>query len=110
MGQFAGWNIWGNMAAMLFSTGINMLLNVFFGPVVNAARGIAYQVTSGLQGLVVNISTAIRPQMVQSYAQGNHARTINLMYSLSKASICFLYIVAKRKKELCMENISRCFT
>lgn len=92
--SFSGWNIFGTFSNMMREQGLNMILNLFFGPVVNAARGVAYQVTSGLQGLVVNISTAIRPQMVQSYAQGNHARTINLMYSLSKASICFLYIVA----------------
>lgn len=92
--SFSGWNIFGTFAGMMREQGLNMILNLFFGPVVNAARGVAYQVTSGLQGLVVNISTAIRPQMVQSYAQGNHARTINLMYSLSKAGICFLYIIA----------------
>ena len=92
--SFSGWNIFGTFSNMMREQGLNMILNLFFGPVVNAARGVAYQVTSGLQGFVVNISTAIRPQIVQSYAQGNHTRTINLMYSLSKASICFLYIVA----------------
>lgn len=92
--SFSGWNILGTFSNMMREQGLNMILNLFFGPVVNAARGVAYQVTSGLQGFVANISTAIRPQIVQSYAQGNYTRTINLMHSLSKASICFLYIVA----------------
>lgn len=92
--SFSGWNILGTFSNMMREQGLNMILNLFFGPVVNAARGVAFQVTSGLQGFVVNISTAIRPQIVQSYAQGNYTRTINLMYSQSKASICFLYIVA----------------
>ena len=92
--SFSGWNVFGTFSSMMREQGLNMILNLFFGPVVNAARGVAYQVTSGLQGFVVNISTAIRPQIVQSYAQGNISRTINLMHSLSKTSICFLYIVA----------------
>lgn len=92
--SFSGWNIFGSFSGMMREQGINMILNIFFGPVVNAARGVAYQISSGLQGFVVNISTAIRPQMVQSYAQGNTTRTINLMYSLSKESISVLYIMA----------------
>lgn len=92
--SFSGWNVFGTFSNMMREQGLNMILNLFFGPVVNAARGVAYQVTSGLQGFVANISVAIRPQIVQSYAQGNYTRTINLMHSLSKASICFLYIVA----------------
>lgn len=92
--SFSGWNIFGTFSNMMREQGLNMILNLFFGPVVNAARGVAYQVMSGLQGLVANVSTAIRPQMVQSYAQGNTARTFTLMFSLSKISICVLYIIA----------------
>lgn len=92
--SFSGWNIFGTFSNMMREQGLNMILNLFFGPVVNAARGVAYQVTTALQGFVVNISTAIRPQIVQSYACGNYKRSLNLMYSLSKATICFLYIVA----------------
>ena len=92
--SFSGWNIFGTFANMMREQGLNMILNLFFGPVVNAARGVAFQVTGGLQGFVANISTAMRPQIVQSYSQGNYARTISLMQSLSKVSICFLYIVA----------------
>lgn len=92
--SFSGWNIFGTFAGMMREQGLNMILNLFFGPVVNAARGIAYQVSAGLQGFVSNISTAIRPQIVQSYAQGNVTRTINLMFSQSKLSIMFLYMLA----------------
>lgn len=92
--SFSGWNIFGTFSNMMREQGLNVILNLFFGPVVNAARGVAYQVASGLQGLVANVSTAIRPQMVQSYAQGNTTRTITLMFSLSKIGICVLYIVA----------------
>ena len=92
--SFSGWNIFGTFSNMMREQGLNMILNLFFGPVVNAARGLAYQVSSGLQSFVANAGTAIRPQIVQSYAQGNSTRTINLMFSLSKFSIVSLYIIA----------------
>lgn len=92
--SFSGWNIFGTFSNMMREQGLNIILNLFFGPIVNAARGVAYQVSSGLQGLVANVNTAIRPQVVQSYAQGNTKRTITLMFSLSKISICILYIIA----------------
>lgn len=91
--SFSGWNIFGTFSNMMREQGLNMILNLFFGPAVNAARGIAYQVASGLQGFVANVNTAIRPQIVQSYAQNNTVRTINLMHSLSKISISSLYIM-----------------
>ena len=92
--SFSSWNIFGTFSNMMREQGLNMILNLFFGPAVNAARGVAYQVTAALQGFVTNVSTAVRPQIVQSYAQGNTTRTINLMYSLSKLSILTLYIIA----------------
>lgn len=92
--SFSSWNVFGTFSNMMREQGLNMILNLFFGPVVNAARGIAYQVTGALQGFVANVSTAVRPQIVQSYAQGNTTRTINLMYSLSKLSILTLYIMS----------------
>lgn len=92
--SFSSWNIFGTFSNMMREQGLNMILNLFFGPAVNAARGVAYQVTAAMQGFVTNVSIAVRPQIVQSYAQGNTTRTINLMYSLSKLSILTLYIMA----------------
>lgn len=91
---FSGWNFFGTFACMVREQGLNMVLNLFFGPVVNAARGIAYQVSSALQGFVSNISVAAKPQMVSSFAEGNAERTLKLMYSMSKLSFFILYIMA----------------
>lgn len=91
---FSGWNFFGTFACMAREQGLNMVLNLFFGPVVNAARGIAYQVSSALQGFVSNVSVAAKPQMVSSYAEGNKERTLGLMYSMSKLSFFILYIMA----------------
>ena len=92
--SFSSWNIFGTFSNMMREQGLNMILNLFFGTVANAARGIAYQITNAIQGFVANVSTAVRPQIVQSYAQGNTTRTINLMNSLTKLSILSLYIIA----------------
>ncbi len=55
-------------------------LNSFFGPVVNAARGVAAQIMAAIQGFSSNIVTAFRPQLVESYAQGNYQRA-NRLYA-----------------------------
>lgn len=91
---FSGWNIFGSFAGVIKEQGINLIFNWFFGPVVNAARGVAMQVNSGLQGFVSTITTPVRPQVIQSYAQGNVDRTMNLTYSISKLSCMFLYLMA----------------
>lgn len=85
---FSGWHVFGTFASVMKDQGLNMVLNFFFGPVVNAARGISYQVQSALTGFVQNITMAARPQMVQSYAQDNVQRTRSLMFSISK--FCFI--------------------
>lgn len=88
--SFSGWNIFGSFAYMIKSQGLNMLLNVFFGPIVNAARGISNMVMSAVQGFQSNIVIAFRPQLVQSYASGDNSRVLNLFYSLSKVSFILL--------------------
>lgn len=92
--SFSGWNLFGTFACMIREHGLNLVLNLFFGPAVNAARGIAYQVSSALQGFVSNLSLAAKPQMVQSYATGDSTRTIKLMYIMSKLSFVFLFVLS----------------
>ena len=92
--SFSGWNFMGTFACMAREQGLNMVLNLFFGPVVNAARGIAYQVSSALQGFVSTLSLASKPQMVQSYATGDAHRTLKLMYTMSKLSFVFLFVLS----------------
>lgn len=89
MGTFAGWNIWGSMAAMLMGTGVNLLLNVFFGPVVNAARGIAVQVETAIAHFSTNFLMAVNPQITKLYAQGNLKEMHTLLFRASKFT-CFL--------------------
>lgn len=94
MFAFSGWNFLGSFSGMMKEQGINMIINLFFGPVVNAARGVAVQVNGALQGFVGNISIPIRPQVIQSYASGNYGRTMRLTYSVSKLTCAFLWVMA----------------
>lgn len=84
MGKFMGWNIWGNLAATLFGTGINLLLNVFFGPVVNAARAIAMQVETAIANFSSNFLMAVNPQITKLYAQDDLKDMHKLIFRASK--------------------------
>lgn len=93
MSSFAGWSLWGNLAGVLFTQGLNMLLNMFFGPAVNAARGIAVQVQGVIQGFVANVQPAVNPQITKSYAQANLKRMHKLMYASSKFCFYLLFLI-----------------
>lgn len=90
--SFSGWNFFGSFAGVAKEQGINLILNSFFGPIVNASRGIAYQVSGALKSFVSTVTISGRPQLTQSYAQNNFPRTIQLMFSLSKASFLILLL------------------
>lgn len=80
--SFTGWNLWGGIAGTLMGQGINVLLNIFFGPAVNAARGVAVQVQGAVQMFATNFQTAINPQMMKSYAADDlHAMHVLLFRS-----------------------------
>lgn len=90
---FAGWNLWGNLAYILFSQGLNMLLNVFFGPVVNAARAVALQVQSAIQQFSSNFQMALNPQITKTYATGHLDEMHRLIFRSSKFTFFLLFIL-----------------
>ena len=91
--SFSGWNLLGSFAFLLKGQGLNMVLNVFFGPLINAARGVANQVYSAISGFSQNVSTAFRPQIVDSYSKGEDCRTKVLMFTESKVCFCLVLIL-----------------
>lgn len=86
-----GWNLWGNIAAVAGTSGVNLLLNVFFGPAINAARGIAYQVHSALAMFISNVQTAINPQITKSYSLGDRVYFNKLVFGGAKL-YAFIFI------------------
>ena len=91
MFTFAGWSFWGNLAGVLYTQGVNMMLNVFFGPIVNAARGIAVQVQSAVQQFVSNFQVALNPQITKNYATGHLTQMHNLMFRSARFSFFLLF-------------------
>lgn len=94
MSSFAGWGLFGQLASMGATQGVNILLNVFFGPVVNAARGVAVQVQAAVTQFSINFQTAINPQITKNYANSNFEDMHELMYRSSKMSFFLLYALA----------------
>lgn len=90
---FSGWSLFGSVASMSANQGLNILLNVFYGVVVNAAMGIATQVGSAVNQFVVNFQIAFRPQIVKSYANGEIEYLKNLILKTSKFSFLLLFAI-----------------
>lgn len=92
--SYAGWNLWGNAASVIMGQGVNILLNIFFGPVVNAARGIAYQVRGAVQQFVGNFQMAMNPQIIKLYASDNMKQMHQLIFRGAKYSFFLLFIMS----------------
>jgi O-antigen/teichoic acid export membrane protein len=92
--DYAGWNLWGNVASVLYGQGVNVLLNIFFGPAVNAARGIAYQAKGAIYRFVENFQMAINPQIVKSFASDDSKYMHQLIFKGAKYSFFLLFALS----------------
>lgn len=92
--SFSGWDLYGNMSTVARTQGINMLLNIFFGPALNAANGVATQVQAGIMGFASNIVIAVKPQIIKSYATGNYERGRSLVFNASKGTFLLLLLLS----------------
>ena len=91
---FTGWAMFGGLANIGFTQGLNVLLNMFFNPVVNAARGVAVQVQNIINGFVLNFQTALNPQIIKSYAKGDTSYMFKLIFASSKFSFLLLFVMS----------------
>tara|TARA_R110002020_G_scaffold185352_1_gene382906 strand:+ start:143 stop:1663 length:1521 start_codon:yes stop_codon:yes gene_type:complete len=91
--KYSGWNLFGNFAAISKQQGINVLLNIFFGSVLNATFGVMLQVQNAVGSFVQNFQTAINPQIYKNYAQGNFSRVETLIFQSSRFSFFLLLIL-----------------
>lgn len=94
MFSFAGWNMIGATSAILRDQGGNILINMFGGPIVNAARGIAFQVNNAMLGFVQNFQTALNPQIIKSYASQNYDYMQQLVFQGSRFSYYILFFIS----------------
>jgi O-antigen/teichoic acid export membrane protein len=89
---FCGWNFIGSSATVLNGQGINLLINIFFGVFLNAARGLAAQVESALNSFVQNFVMALNPQITKTYASGDFVYVNKVVYSGTKY-IFYLFLI-----------------
>ncbi len=94
MAGFAGWNLIGSSAGVLKDQGVNIVINLFCGTTVNAARGIAVQVNNATQSFVRNFMTALNPQITKSYASSDSEYLMKLLYKGSRLSFYMLLLLS----------------
>jgi O-antigen/teichoic acid export membrane protein len=92
--SYSGWNLFGATASVLNNQGINILLNLFFGPVINTARAISYQIGSTLNQFVLNFLTAVNPQITKYYACGEREKMMSLVFQSCKLSFFLLFLIS----------------
>lgn len=92
--KFAGWTFNGTVAYMAYTEGVNLLLNAFFGPVMNAARGIANTIRQKVEQFASSFQGAVNPQIVKSYAQGDYGYMHKLLITSSRISLLIIFALA----------------
>lgn len=91
---FAGWNVTSELAWSLVGPGVNVILNAFFGPVVNAAMGVAQQVSDAVNRFIANFQTAVNPQIIKFYSSGKLDDMNQLVYRSTRFSFYLLLFIS----------------
>ncbi|HHR0009564.1 TPA: lipopolysaccharide biosynthesis protein [Escherichia coli] len=94
LSSYAGWNSFTALANIGLDQGINILLNIFFGPVVNAARGIAFQIKNQVNAFVGNIQMASAPQIIKYHAANKKSELEKLVFLSSRITYYFMFFIA----------------
>ena len=92
--SFCGWNLFGNIAYVCLTQGTNVLLNMFFTPVVNAAKGISFQVQFAVTNLCQNFQMAVNPQIVKSYATNEMQYMHKLIFLNTRLSFYLVLLLS----------------
>lgn len=92
--SFAGWNVTSELAWSLTGPGVNIILNWFFGPIVNAAMGVAHQVNTAVNRFVQSFQTAVNPQIVKMYSAGDIRGMNALVYRSTRFSFYLLLVLS----------------
>ena len=91
---FAGWNMFGSVAWLIRNQGMGIVLNVFFGPAINAAKGISDQVSHAVSSVTNNFQTALNPQITKNYAASNLTEMQLLAFRGIKFSCMLIWMMA----------------
>ena len=91
---FCSWTLIGTFSNVLQTQGGSILLNVFFGPIVNAARAISFQIYTAVITLTRGFQTAFSPTMLKTYEQGDHESSFQQIITTSKISIYLTFLLS----------------
>lgn len=91
--SFSGWSLWGSVAYLFNTQGLNIILNLFFGPIVNAAYSLGNQVKSIVVSFSSNFFVAVRPALIKSYSAGDKDYTKTLFYFSTKIIFSLLFVI-----------------
>ena len=94
MFSFAGWSIIGNLGFSFKNQLSNIILNLFFGPSVNAARGVAMHVSAHVKTFAHSFTMALNPQITKQYAIGNLEASRKLVYAGSRYTFYLLTLIS----------------
>ncbi len=92
--SYSGWNLFGNLALVAKGQGVTIVLNIFFGPVVNAAQGIANQVNAAVISFFTNFQMAVNPQIIKSYSSNDRVYMFSLINRSAKFSFYLLFVLS----------------
>ena len=91
--NYAGWYVFGGLSMILQREAINIIINLFFGPVLNAARAISSQIENAVFSFVGNFLTASRPQIIKHYANRKYHAMYQLTYYVGKYSFLLMLML-----------------
>lgn len=94
LSQYTGWNLFGSVSSILATQGQNILLNIFFGPIINTSKAIADRIQHVINGFSVNLYLAASPQIIKSYATEDYGRALNLVTKTSKMSFLLIFVLS----------------
>lgn len=94
IGSFFGWDLYGNMAVAIKNQGIQIIQNMFFGTVINAATGIANTASGIVSAFTANFTLAMKPQIFHYYAEGNIEKMQSLVFLSSRFSYFLMILVS----------------
>lgn len=90
---FTSWSLIGSTATMFRNSGVNILINIFFGPAINAANAIAYQINSAVTNFTSNFTMAMNPQIIKMYASSRNEELKKLLFRGGKVSFFLLILL-----------------
>lgn len=94
MFSLAGWSLMSNISVLGFIQGVNILLNIFFGPILNAAYSVAMQAYSGIRSFTSSFQLAANPQIIKSYSKGDFKRLHSLIITVCKTSFFLIFFIS----------------